>query len=145
MSKLSDLKLNKVRRVIRFEVDGEQKEITVYNPIGKKREQLLKMLETGGKITDKDKAADMLYKSILKELVGVELDLKSTNGLLKAPTLQMLELNHEVSEILHELQYEFITGQIRQLNANRVATMAAISIDKVAQLKEDIDKLNGNV
>jgi hypothetical protein len=72
-------------------------------------------------------------------------DLKSSKGLLKAPTMQLLELNHEIDEILHEIQYEFITGQIRQLNANRIAAMATVSINKVKQLQEDMDKLNGNV
>ena len=35
--KLSDLKLSKVRKVINCEVNGEQKTITVFNPVGKKR------------------------------------------------------------------------------------------------------------
>ena len=87
----------------------------------------------------------MLYKSILKELVDIDVDLKSSKGLLKAPTMQLLELNNEIDEILHEIQYEFITGQIRQLNANRTAAMATVSINKVKQLQEDMDKLNGNV
>ena len=145
MIKLTDLKLNKIRKQIPINIDGEEKLITIYNPIGKKREQILKLLEAGNKLSDKEVAADMLYKSILKELVDIDVDLKSSKGLLKAPTMQLLELNHEIDEILHEIQYEFITGQIRQLNANRIAAMATVSINKVKQLQEDMDKLNGNV
>ena len=145
MIKLTELKLNKIRKQIPVNVNGEEKFITIYNPIGKKREQIIELLETGNKISDKEVAADMLYKSILKELVDIDIDLKSTKGLLKAPTMQLLELNHEIDEILHEIQYEFITGQIRQLNTNRIAAMATVSINKVKQLKEDVDKLNANV
>ena len=145
MIKLTELKLNKIRKQIPINIDGEEKLITIYNPIGKKREQILEILDKGNKLSDKEVAADMLYKSILKEFVDIDVDLKSTKGLLKAPTMQLLEINHEIDEILHEIQYEFITGQIRQLNANRIAAMATVSIAKVKQLQEDMDKLNGNV
>ena len=145
MVKLTELKLNKIRKQIPINIDGEEKLITIYNPIGKKREQILEILDKGNKLSDKEVAADMLYKSILKEFVDIDVDLKSTKGLLKAPTMQLLEINHEIDEILHEIQYEFITGQIRQLNANRIAAMATVSIAKVKQLQEDVDKLNGNV
>lgn len=145
MIKLTELKLNKIRKQIPINIDGEEKLITIYNPIGKKREQILEILDKGNKLSDKGVAADMLYKSILKEFVDIDVDLKSTKGLLKAPTMQLLEINHEIDEILHEIQYEFITGQIRQLNANRIAAMATVSINKVKQLQEDMDKLNGNV
>ena len=145
MVKLMELKLNKIRKQIPININGEEKLITIYNPIGKKREQILEILDKGNKLSDKEVAADMLYKSILKEFVDIDVDLKSTKGLLKAPTMQLLEINHEIDEILHEIQYEFITGQIRQLNANRIAAMATVSIAKVKQLQEDMDKLNGNV
>ena len=42
--KLSDLKLPKVRRVIQCEVNNEPKIITVFNPVGKKRLQLIEIL-----------------------------------------------------------------------------------------------------
>lgn len=145
MVKLTELKLNKIRKQIPININGEEKLITIYNPIGKKREQILKLLETGNKLSDKEVAADMLYKSILKEFVDIDVDLKSTKGLLKAPTMQLLEINHEIDEILHEIQYEFITGQIRQLNANRIAAMATVSIAKVKQLQEDMEKLNADI
>ena len=40
-AKLSELKLNKVRKVLKYEIDGVEKQITIYNAIGKKRENLL--------------------------------------------------------------------------------------------------------
>ena len=43
--KLSELKLNKVRKILEYEVDGDKKQITIYNAIGKKRENLLSILK----------------------------------------------------------------------------------------------------
>ena len=145
-AKLSELKLNKVRKVLKYEIDGVEKQITIYNAIGKKRENLLKLFQIGSKLNDKDKAASMMYESILKELVDIDIDTKGFKSMFKAPSMTLLELNHIIEEILHEIQYEFITGQIRQLNATRLSAVTAISMDKVKQLQEDVERLsNGEV
>ena len=144
--KLSELKLNKVRKVLKYEIDGVEKQITIYNAIGKKRENLLKLFQVGSRIDDKDKAASMMYESVLKELVDIDIDTKGFKSMFKAPNMTLLELNHIIEEILHEIQYEFITGQIRQLNATRLSAVTAISMDKVKQLQEDVERLsNGEV
>ena len=145
-AKLSELKLNKVRKVLKYEIDGVEKQITIYNAIGKKRENLLKLFQVGSRIDDKDKAASMMYESVLKELVDIDIDTKGFKSMFKAPSMTLLELNHIIEEILHEVQYEFITGQIRQLNATRLSAVTAISMDKVKQLQEDVERLsNGEV
>ena len=145
-SKLSELKLSKVRKVLDYEVDGVKKQVVIYNAIGKKRENLLKLFQVGSRIDDKDKAASMMYESVLKELVDIDIDTKGFKSMFKAPSMTLLELNHILEEILHEIQYEFITGQIRQLNATRLSAVTAISMDKVKQLQEDVERLsNGEV
>lgn len=145
-AKLSELKLNKVRKVLKYEVDGVEKQITIYNAIGKKRENLLKMFQIGSRIDDKDKAASMMYESILKELVEIDIDTKGFKSMFKSPSMTLLELNHTIEEILHEIQYEFITSQIRQLNATRLSTITAISMEKAKQLQEDVEGLkNANI
>ena len=145
-SKLSELKLSKVRKELDYEVDGVKKQVVIYNAIGKKRENLLKLFQVGSRIDDKDKAASMMYESVLKELVDIDIDTKGFKSMFKAPSMTLLELNHIIEEILHEIQYEFITGQIRQLNATRLSAVTAISMDKVKQLQEDVERLsNGEV
>ena len=145
-SKLSELKLSKVRKVLDYEVDGVKKQVVIYNAIGKKRENLLKLFQVGSRIDDKDKAASMMYESVLKELVDIDIDTKGFKSMFKAPSMTLLELNHIIEEILHEIQYEFITGQIRQLNATRLSAMTAVSIEKTKQLQEDIEELrNANI
>lgn len=145
-SKLSELKLSKVRKVLDYEVDGVKKQVVIYNAIGKKRENLLKLFQVGSRIDDKDKAASMMYESVLKELVDIDIDTKGFKSMFKAPSMTLLELNHIIEEILHEIQYEFITGQIRQLNATRLSAVTAISMDKVKQLQKDVERLsNGEV
>lgn len=149
MSKMSELKLPKVRKVLTYEMGGEEKTITIYNPIGKKREQLVEMLQKGAKLSsnkDKDKTAELLYKAILKELVDIDVDIKSVNPLMKAPSITLLELNHEISEILFELQYEFFTEQVRQLNMQKISILTAASLEKVAELQEEVKNIkNANI
>ena len=134
-AKLSELKLNKVRKTLEYEVDGNKKQITIYNAIGKKRENLLNMLKVGNQLTDKDKAADMLYKSILKELVDLDVDVKNTLPLAKAPNIILLQINHEIDEIIYELQYEFISSQMRLLNQAKISAMTSLSLKKMEDMK----------
>ena len=145
-AKLSELKLDKVRKTLKYEADGIEKQIVIYNAIGKKRENLLNLFQIGSKLNDKDKAASMMYESILKELVDIDIDTKGFKSMFKAPSITLLELNHTIEEILHEIQYEFITSQIRQLNATRLSTITAISMEKAKQLQEDVEGLkNANI
>lgn len=144
-SKLSELKLPKTRCVLEYEVDGNKKQIKVYNAIGKKRENLINILKTGDKVSDKDKAADMLYKSILKELVEIDIDLKNTVGLTKTPSLTLLQLNHEIDEIMCELQCEFIYDQMRMLNQAKISTLTALSLKKMDDMTKEVEKLNADI
>ena len=140
-AKLSELKLNKVRKVLEYEVDGNKKQIIIYNAIGKKRENLLNMLQAGSKLEDKNKAADMIYKSILKELVDLDIDVKNTIPLSKAPNIILLQINHEIDEIVYELQYEFLSSQMRLLNQAKISAMTSLSLQKIEDMKEDIEEL----
>lgn len=145
-AKLSELKLNKVRKLLEYEVEGNKKQVTIYNAIGKKRENLLNILKTGSQLTDKDKAADMLYKSILKELVDLDIDVKNTLPLAKAPNIILLQINHEIDEIIYELQYEFISSQMRLLNQAKISAMTVSSLNKISEMTEDIEGLkSGNI
>ncbi len=144
-SKLSELKLPKIRCVLEYEVDGEQKQIIVYNALGKKRENLISIISTGNKITDKAQASEMLYKSILKELVEVDIDVKKTAGLLKAPSLTLLQLNHELDEIMCELQCEYIYAQMRMLNQAKISTLTALSLKKMDDMTKEVERLNADI
>ena len=143
-AKLSDLKLPKVRKVINCEVNGEQKNITVFNPVGKKRVQLLEMLSSIDKVDDSDinKVADTFYKSLLKELVDVEIDMKNTATLDKYPSLAVMEINKELEEIIFELQYEYVSSQIRRVNHTVISTMSGVLMNKTNKLNELIEDLN---
>ena len=142
-TKLSDLKLPKVRKIINCEIDGEPKIITIFNPVGKKRIQLLEMLGSVSQINeeDTDKVADILYKSLLKELVNIEVDVKDANTLEKYPSLTLMEINKEIEEIIFELQYEYITGQMRRINHTIIAAMSGNLLNKTNKLNELIEEL----
>ena len=143
-AKLSDLKLPKVRKVIQCEVNGEQKIITVFNPTGKKRVQLLEMLSSINKVgkDDMGNVADTLYKSLLKELVDIEVDMDKVSILDKYPSLTLMEVNKEIEEIIFELQYEYITGQIRRANNTIISAMSGVLINKTEKINSLLEELN---
>ena len=146
-AKLSELKLPKVRKVIQFEVDGVKKNITVFNPVGKKRLQLLEILSSVdmlGENGSKD-IADTLYKTLLKELVDIEVDMKKVTTLDKYPSLTLMEMNKEIEEILFELQYEYITNQIRRANNTLITAMSGVLINKTNKLNEILEDLNNSI
>lgn len=143
-AKLSDLKLPKVRKVIQYEVNGEQKIVTVFNPIGKKRVQLLEILSSISKVDNEDseKIADVLYKTLLKELVDIETDVRNAAILDKYPSLTLMEINKELEEIIFELQYEYISSQIRRANHTIIAAMSGVLLNKTNKLNEILEELN---
>ena len=143
-AKISELKLPKVRKVIQYEFEGEKRIITVFNPIGKKRLQLLEILSSISKVDNEDSKdiADTLYKTLLKELVDIEVDMKKVTTLDKYPSLTLMEMNKEIEEILFELQYEYISSQIRRANHTIITAMSGVLINKTNKLNELLEELN---
>lgn len=142
-AKLSDLKLQKVRKLIQYEINGEKKIITVFNPIGKKRLQLLEMLSSIDKVGEENinDVADTLYRTLLKELVDIEVDMKKLTTLDKYPSLALMEINKEIDEIIFELQYEYITGQIRRANQTIISAMSGVLINKTEKINDLLEDL----
>lgn len=142
-AKISELKLQKVRRVIQYEFNGEKRIITIFNPIGKKRLQLLEMLSSIDKVGEENinDVADTLYRTLLKELVDIEVDMKKLTTLDKYPSLALMEINKEIDEIIFELQYEYITGQIRKANQTIIAAMSGVLINKTEQINDLLEDL----
>ena len=142
-AKISELKLQKVRRVIQYEFNGEKRIITIFNPIGKKRLQLLEMLSSIDKVGEENinDVADTLYRTLLKELVDIEVDMKKLTTLDKYPSLALMEINKEIDEIIFELQYEYITGQIRKANQTIISAMSGVLINKTEKINELLEDL----
>ena len=142
-AKISELKLQKVRKVIQYEFNGEKKIITVFNPIGKKRLQLLEMLSSIDKVGEENinDVANTLYRTLLKELVNIEVDMKKLTTLDKYPSLALMEINKEIDEIIFELQYEYITGQIRKANQTIISAMSGVLINKTEKINELLEDL----
>ena len=102
------------------------------------------MLSSIDKVDDSDinKVADTFYKSLLKELVDVEIDMKNTATLDKYPSLAIMEINKELEEIIFELQYEYVSSQIRRVNHTVITAMSGVLMDKTNKLNELIEDLN---
>ena len=98
---LSNLKLPKVRKVIQCEVNNEPKIITVFNPVGKKRLQLIEMLSSVDRINEEniESVAGTLYKTLIKELVNINVDMDNVTTLDEYPSLALMEINKEIEEL----------------------------------------------
>ena len=141
---LSNLKLPKVRKVIQCEVNNEPKIITVFNPVGKKRLQLIEMLSSVDRINEEniESVAGTLYKTLIKELVNINVDMDNVTTLDEYPSLALMEINKEIEEIIFELQYEYVSSQIRRVNHTIIAAMSGTLMAKGEQLKGLIEDLN---
>lgn len=142
-AKISELKLQKVRRVIQYEFNGEKRIITIFNPTGKKRLQLLEILSSIDKVSNENvnDVADTLYRTLLKELVDIEVDMKKLTTLDKYPSLALMEINKEIDEIIFELQYEYIAGQIRRANQTIISAMSGVLINKTEKINDLLEDL----
>ena len=68
--------------------------------------------------------------------------MKTVSTLDKYPSLALMEMNKELEEILFELQYEYISGQMRRVNHTIIATMSGSLLAKTNKLNELLEELN---
>ena len=101
-------------------------------------------LSNGNINFDRDKVDYSI--SVSYDVDEIDVDVKNTNSLIKTPSLTLLKLNHEIDEIMCEIQCEFIYDQMRMLNQSKVSTLTALSLNKVEEIKEEVEKVkNGNI
>ena len=86
--------------------------------------------------------ASTLYKTLIKELVDVDVDMDKVTTLDKYPSLALMEINKEIEEIIFELQYEYVSSQIRRVNHTIIAAMSGALMAKGEKLNELIEDLN---
>ena len=84
----------------------------------------------------------MYDNSNFEELVDIEVDMKKVTTLDKYPSLTLMEMNKEIEEILFELQYEYISSQIRRANHTIITAMSGVLINKTNKLNELLEELN---
>lgn len=113
---LKELKNNIVRCIIPYkDVEGNDKQIEVYNIIGERRKQILGKLEEIVQVEEgqEEIAIHDYYMELISEFSDVELDETDINEILLNPTLEFQILRKEIDDMIYELQYELICEQIK--------------------------------
>lgn len=113
---LKELKNNIVRCIIPYkDVEGNDKQIEVYNIIGERRKQILGKLEEIVQVEEgqEEIAIHDYYMELISEFSDVKLDETDINEILLNPTLEFQILRKEIDDMIYELQYELICEQIK--------------------------------
>ena len=114
--KISELKLGYIRTSIEIDLNGEKKEVTIFNLVDDKRKEVLDMM------IDKQKSnlsesnfINEIMTEIFFECTDLELD-EDIIDVINAPSLGMLNVLNEINEIIHELQCELMLSKITEIN-----------------------------
>ncbi|MGL5718482.1 MAG: hypothetical protein ACRCX2_36095 [Paraclostridium sp.] len=138
MIKLTELKLNKVRKIIAIDLNGEEKTITIYNPIGKQRKDLMdkiRELSSNKDMNEYDKKNE-LYKMVLGKLTDLKVNTKKFEDIENSPNKAFMEVNNEVMDIIHELQLEYLYEAKRGLNEQVIKTLTLLNLKKTKELTD---------
>ena len=116
--KVSDFKLEKVRKEFVVEINGELEKVTVYNILNEEREEIRLQLEDiiEGKTEHTLDAEDIedIYNVLFPVCTNIEVD-ENIIGALNNPNKDMILVLNEVREILDEIYLEVLLNQSHQL------------------------------
>lgn len=114
--KISELKLGYIRTSIEIDLNGEKKEITIFNLVDDKRKEVLDMMidKQKSNLSESDFINEIMSE-ILFECTDLELD-EDIIDVINAPSLGMLNVLNEINEIIHELQCELMLSKITEIN-----------------------------
>lgn len=113
---LKELKNNIIRCIIPYkDVEGNNKQIEVYNIIGERRKQILGKLEEIVQVEEgqEEIAIHDYYMELISEFSDIKLDETDINEILLNPTLEFQILRKEIDDMIYELQYELVCEQIK--------------------------------
>lgn len=115
--KLSDFKLEEVRKEFVVDINGEIEKVTVYNILDEEREEIRN--ELSEIIKDKNvleaEEVEEVYNILFKACTNIEVD-EDTIGTINNPNKDMILILNEIKEILDELYLEVLLNQSQQLS-----------------------------
>ena len=135
--KISDLKQKEVRKVIAVMLDDNKVEqVTIYNPLGEKRKEILAMMsDYSNKTTVKD--TQELTKEIIRQLTDLKVYKKDNiEDIINNPKGELLIILREINEIKTELEYEFLTQKMMEINQATINLLTARTLEKAKHLHE---------
>ena len=138
-ARLSELKQGVVRCVIPYkDIEGNDKQIEVYNIVGDRRAQILDRL---AEIADAEEGQmeytiNSYYMDLISEFTDLKIEAEDDIiEMLNNPSLAMLILKNELDEMVYELQIERFYNNA---TINRAATLTMLN----EQIKKENDAMD---
>ena len=149
--KVSDFKLEKVRKEFVVEINGELEKVTVYNILNEEREEIRLQLEDiiEGKTEPTLDAEDIedIYNILFPVCTNIEVD-ENIIGVLNNPNKDMVLVLNEVREILDEIYLEVLLNQSQQLTELEKGLILKRNLlkgEKIELLTKDCKKLEKEI
>lgn len=146
--KLSDLKLQEIRKIYYVEIEGNIEEITVYNLFGEERQQLKDIItkEMGEDTTGKD-LMNLIYEKAFNLATDVEIDDELIDSINKGNKELML-IAQDVEEIVGEIVMEVLLEKqllIEQMQSLALTKKMLLETEKLDLINRDCEKLEGEI
>ena len=149
--KVSDFKLEKVRKEFVVEINGELEKVTVYNILNEEREEIRLQLEDiiEGKTEHTLDVEDIedIYNILFPVCTNIEVD-ENIIGALNNPNKDMILVLNEVREILDEIYLEVLLNQSQQLTELEKGLILKRNLlkgEKIELLTKDCEKLKKEI
>ena len=146
--KLSDLKLQEIRKIYYVEIEGNIEEITVYNLFGEERQQLKDIItkEMGEDTTGKD-LMNLIYEKAFNLATDIEIDDELIDSINKGNKELML-IAQDVEEIVGEIVMEVLLEKqllIEQMQSLALTKKILLETEKLDLINRDCEKLEGEI
>lgn len=146
--KLSELKLQEIRKIYYVEIKGNIEEITVYNLFGEERQQLKNMVtkEMGEDTTGKD-LMNLIYEKAFNLATDIEIDDELIDSINKGNKELML-IAQDIEEIVGEIVMEVLLEKqllIEQMQSLALTKKMLLETEKLDLINRDCEKLEGEI
>lgn len=141
--KLSQLKTNEVRTTMEFFIDNKMETVTIMNPLGERREELLRLvLGDNAEGKTQEDAGKNIYEILFKECTDLEItDDDDIIEILSAPNEITSRIVMELNDIVSELQTEALVSKIMQINAVEKSVLGVALNIKNNKVVNEVEKL----
>lgn len=146
---INDLKLEGLRATIDVDRDGETKQIHVFNVLNEDREEFIQTIaEYSEEGYETPEGIEGYYELLFERCVeGLDLDGSITEALAN-PTLEMMELNKALEEMVSELQCQYqlnIYSQLLQTEMWKMIESTLSAASRIQEMQEEIDNRSNEV
>lgn len=138
--KITDLELNEIRRVMPINVNGEEKEIKILNLMGQDRLEMLSKFREISQLEDNKEVARELFVDVYKKCTDIEMD-GDFIEILNNPTVELMQVQMEIQEIIHEIQCEEMISRISEMNQLESMTYAQLALKKSERIESMMSKI----